>query len=96
MKAFRLLKTEGTTISGTGVELSREKERPVELFSHFLKDWYDLVKCWSFAWVFIHTDPDQFSHVGGNTGADVQPHPLRGDLHPGLHGSEVAEGDLPG
>jgi len=31
MKAFRLMKTEGTIISGTGVELTFEKEGPGEI-----------------------------------------------------------------
>lgn len=66
------------------------------LFPHFLQDWYDLIKCWPFARVFIHADLDKFCHVGRNTRADVQPQPFRGDPHPGLHRSEVTEGDLPG
>ena len=68
----------------------------IPLFPHLFQNWQDLVKCWTFAGVFVHADLDKFSHVRRHSRTDVQSQALRGDPHSRLHGSEVAEGDLPG
>ena len=65
------------------------------LFLHLLKDGDDLLKGGPLARVLIHADPDELGHVGAHTGADVQPQPLSGYPHAGLHGGEVREGHLP-
>ena len=65
------------------------------LLLHLLEDGDDLVEGWPLARVLVHADPDELGHVRAHPGADVQPQPLGGDPHAGLHGAEVSEGHLP-
>ena len=72
-----------------------EKLSSERLFLHLLKDRDDLLEGGPLARVLVHADPDELGHVGAHAGADVQPQPLGGYPHAGLHGGEVGEGDLP-